>query len=109
MDPLQNPPDWLVDCNGFNSPLRQYFSPYRAVESPRAPGGIGDNSKIFFYLSKKKKKKVLSPLVETVLIMGHKICFYREKGLIIPKLSLLSIPIWSTDPLNLWSPGSSVG
>ena len=22
---------WLVGCSGFNGPLRQYFSPYRAV------------------------------------------------------------------------------
>ena len=24
-------PDWLVGCFGFNGPLRQYFSLYRAV------------------------------------------------------------------------------
>ena len=29
-------------------------------------------------------------------MMGHKICFYEEIWLIIPKLSLLPIFIWST-------------
>ena len=29
-------------------------------------------------------------------MMGHKICFYREMWLIIPKLSLLTLLIWST-------------
>ena len=31
-------------------------------------------------------------------MMGHKVCFYGELWLIIPKLSLLSPLIWSTDP-----------
>ena len=34
-------------------------------------------------------------LIETVLMMGHKICFYEEIWVIIPKLSLLLL-IWST-------------
>ena len=29
-------------------------------------------------------------------MMGHKICFYGEIWLVIPKLSLLSLLIWST-------------
>ena len=29
-------------------------------------------------------------------MMGHKMCFYGEIRLIIPKLSLLSLLIWST-------------
>ena len=29
-------------------------------------------------------------------MMGHKICFYREIWLIISKLSLLALLIWST-------------
>ena len=28
---------------------------------------------------------------------GHKICFHGEIWIIIPKLSLLPLPIWSTD------------
>ena len=36
-------------------------------------------------------------LDETVLTMGHKICFCGEIWLIIPKLSLLILLIWSTD------------
>ena len=31
-------------------------------------------------------------------MMGHKICFYGEIWLIIPKLSLLLLLIWSTGP-----------
>ena len=31
-----------------------------------------------------------------VLMMGHKICFYGEIRLILPKFSLLSPLIWST-------------
>ena len=34
---------------------------------------------------------------ETVLMMGHKICFYGEKWLIIPKFSLLPLLNWNTD------------
>ena len=30
-------------------------------------------------------------------MMGHKICFYGEIALLIPKLSLLPLLIWSTD------------
>ena len=40
------------------------------------------------------------PAVETVLMMGHKICFYGEMWLIIPKLSLLLLLIWSTADLQ---------
>ena len=29
-------------------------------------------------------------------MMGHKICFYAEIWLIIPKLSLIPLPIWTT-------------
>ena len=36
-------------------------------------------------------------LDEMVLMMGHKIRFYEEIWLIIPKLSLLPLLIWSTD------------
>ena len=39
----------------------------------------------------------LNRLDETVLMRGHKICFYGEIWLIIPKLSLLPLLIWSTD------------
>ena len=39
-------------------------------------------------------------LAETVLMMGHKIYFYREIWLIIPKMSLLLLLIWSTGPLT---------
>ena len=38
----------------------------------------------------------LNRLNETVLMMGHKIGFYGEMWLIIPKLSLLP-SLWSTD------------
>ena len=31
-------------------------------------------------------------------MMGHKICFYGEMWLIIPKLSLMPLLIWSTGP-----------
>ena len=40
---------------------------------------------------------MLCRLIEMVLIMGHKICFYGEIRLIIPKFSLLPLLIWSTD------------
>ena len=30
---------WLVDCFGFNSPLRQYFSLYRAVSQREGERG----------------------------------------------------------------------
>ena len=35
-------------------------------------------------------------LDETVLMMGHKICFNEEIWIVIPKLSLLLLLIWST-------------
>ena len=59
-------------------------------------GGIEDKSKIFFsYFS--IKTYVVTPhknrLGETVLMVGHKICFYGEICLIIPKLSLLLLLI----------------
>ena len=41
-------------------------------------------------------------LDETVLIMGHKICFHEEIWLIISKLSLLLLLIWST--ATQWNP-----
>ena len=37
----------------------------------------------------------LDLLNATVPMMGHKICFYGEIWLIIPKLSLLPLLIWS--------------
>ena len=40
---------------------------------------------------------VLSSLDEMILMMCHKICFYEEIWLIIPKLSVLPLLIWSTD------------
>ena len=59
-----------------------------------------DNSKIIFsYFS--TKTYVVTPhynrLDETVLMMAHKICFNGEIGLIIPKLSLLPLLIWSIE------------
>ena len=36
-------------------------------------------------------------LSETVLMMGHKLCSDEEIWLIIPKLPLLPLLIWSTD------------
>ena len=39
-------------------------------------------------------------LDETVLMMGHKICFYEEIWIIIPKLSLLLLLIWSPDSVQ---------
>ena len=34
-------------------------------------------------------------------MMGHKICFKGEIWLIIPKLSLLPLLIWTTDLINI--------
>ena len=46
----------------------------------------GDNSKIIFLIS--RQKHVVTPhLGETVLMIGHSICFKREVWKIIPKLS----------------------
>ena len=39
----------------------------------------------------------LNRLVETVLMRGHNICFHEEIWIIIPKLSLLPLLIWTTD------------
>ena len=62
--------------------------------------GTEDNSKIFF-LRYQQKTYVVTPhynhLDKTVIMMGHKTCFYGEISLIIPKLSLLPPFIWSTD------------
>ena len=44
-------------------------------------------------------------------MMGHKICFYGEIWLIIPKLSLLPLLMWSTAIWNQtidWLPEVSV-
>ena len=60
-------------------------------------GVIEDISKIFFLIS--QWKHILRPLIrlkETVLMMGHKICFYEQIWLIIPKLPLLPLLNWST-------------
>ena len=42
-----------------------------------------------------KSKQLWSCRYETVLMMGHKIRFNEEMWIIIPKLSLLPILIWS--------------
>ena len=47
-------------------------------------------------------------LDETVVMMGHKICFYGELWLLIPKLSLLPLLIWSTDHIYQMVPKSSI-
>ena len=63
-------------------------------------GGIEDNSKIIFVFLNKNIccDPSFDHLGETVLIMmGHKIRFYGEIWLIIPKLSLLPLLYWSTD------------
>ena len=64
----------------------------------------------FLYFS--MKTYVVTPhqnrLDETVLMMGHKICFYGELWLLIPKLSLLPLLIWSTDPIYQMNPKSSI-
>ena len=36
-------------------------------------------------------------------MMGHKICFHEEIWLIIPKLSLLPLLIWSTDLTRVYT------
>ena len=36
---MQNYVDWLVGCFGFNGPLRQYFSLYRAVSKREGERG----------------------------------------------------------------------
>ena len=36
------PPPWLVGCFGFNGPLRQYFSLYRAVSQREGERGQND-------------------------------------------------------------------
>ena len=58
----------------------------------RAPDqrGTEDNSKIFFLISQWKHM--------LWLLMGHNIWFYGDIWLIIPKLSLLPLLIWSTGP-----------
>ena len=61
-------------------------------------GDIEDNSKIFILFL--NENICCDPSLEpSQLMMGHKICFYGEIWLIIPKLSLLSLPIWSTELL----------
>ena len=45
------------------------------------------------------------PLDETVLMMGHKICFYDEIWRIIPKLAQLPRLIWSTGVLSVKKAG----
>ena len=61
-------------------------------------GGIGDNSKIIFLFLNENTccDPSLEPSNETVLMMGHKICFYGKIWIIIPKSSLLPLIIWST-------------
>ena len=71
----------------------------------RAPDkrGIEDNAKIIF-LFLNEKMYVVTPhenhLNETVLMRGHKIHFYGEIWLIIPKLSQLPLLIRSAEKKN---------
>ena len=66
-------------------------------------GSYEDNSKIIFLIFQRKHmlwpliRTVSSRLDETVLMMGHKIRFYEEIWIIIYKLSLLLLLIWSPD------------
>ena len=60
-------------------------------------GGIEDKSKIIFLFLNENICCAANRLFEMILIMGHKICFYGEIRLIIPKFSLLPLLIWSTD------------
>ena len=60
-----------------------------------------DNSKFFFPISQQK-------LDETVLMMGHKICFYGEIRLIISKSSLLPLLIWSTEIIMTYALNKTV-
>ena len=60
-------------------------------------GGVEDNSKIIFLIS--MKTYVVAPqnrLNETVLMRVTKYVFAVKIWIIIPKLSLLSLLIWST-------------
>ena len=41
----------------------------------------------------------MTPLFKTVLMVDHRICFYGEIWLIIPKLSLFLL-IWSSGTVN---------
>ena len=41
-------------------------------------------------------------------MIGHKICFYGEMWLIIPKLSLLPLLIWSTEARELKRAGEFI-
>ena len=42
-------------------------------------------------------------------MMGHKICFYEEMLIIIPKLSLLLLLIWSPDSCSVKKALSGTG
>ena len=59
---------------------------------------IEDNSKVIFLSSLEIIccDSSSEPSRKTVLMMGHKICFYGEIWLIIPKLLMLPLPIWSS-------------
>ena len=62
-------------------------------------GGIADNSKIIFLTSEWKHiwyDPLLAPSLWNGSNDGFKTCFYGEVLLIIPKLSLLPLFIWST-------------
>ena len=75
-------------------PIPLYVYPFPLKPDPvselQIRGGIDDNSKIFFLFLNENIycHPSLNRLREMVLMMGHKICFYEEIWLIIPKLSL---------------------
>ena len=48
-------------------------------------------------------------LNETVLMMGHKICFYLEIWLIIPKLFLLPLLTWNIAMYFSYFTGAEIG
>ena len=47
--------------------------------------------------SKGLKNKFETAMVDKLSMVGHKICFYRQLWIIIPKLSLLPILMWSIE------------
>ena len=87
-------------------PVLEFYNSRRTQDKRRYWGQFED---IFSYFSMKTYDVTphQNRLDETVLKMGHKICFYGEIWLIIPKLSLLSLLIWSTEsPLLIRRPHS---
>ena len=63
----------------------------------RIRGGTEDNSKIIFLTIIFSIKTYVVTINETVMIVGHKMCIYEKIQLIISKLSLLPLLIWSTE------------